>query len=75
MPLPTVCPLLGVELCYNGPLSAVSPSLDRKDSSKGYVPGNVWVISHRANVIKNNATAEELATMARNLAAALNKGI
>jgi len=37
-----------------------SPSLDRIDPSKGYVKGNVWIISNKANSIKNNATHEEL---------------
>jgi len=37
-----------------------SPSLDRIDNSKGYVPGNIAVISMRANMIKNNATLAEL---------------
>jgi len=37
-----------------------SPSLDRIDPERGYVKGNVWIISHRANTIKNNATHEEL---------------
>ena len=37
-----------------------SPSLDRIDPSKGYVKDNVWIISHRANAIKNNASHEEL---------------
>jgi hypothetical protein len=37
-----------------------SPSLDRIDPTKGYVKGNVWIISYKANVIKNNATHEEL---------------
>jgi hypothetical protein len=37
-----------------------SPSLDRIDNTKGYVPGNVWVISWRANDLKRNATLEEL---------------
>ena len=37
-----------------------SPSLDRIDNSKGYVPGNIAVISMRANMIKNNASLVEL---------------
>lgn len=37
-----------------------SPSLDRIDPSKGYVKGNVWIISHRANQIKSNASHDEL---------------
>jgi hypothetical protein len=32
-----------------------SPSLDRIDSSLGYIPGNVRIISWLANRIKNNA--------------------
>jgi hypothetical protein len=41
-----------------------SPSLDRIDNSKGYVKGNVAVISFRANTLKNNATADELRAIA-----------
>lgn len=37
-----------------------SPSLDRIDPERGYVKGNVWIISHKANAIKNNATHEQL---------------
>lgn len=36
-----------------------SPTLDRIDSSLGYVKGNVLFISYRANVIKNCGTAQE----------------
>lgn len=37
-----------------------SPSLDRVDNTRGYVPGNVLVISWKANQIKSNATLAEL---------------
>lgn len=50
--IPDVCPVLGTAM--------LQPSLDRIDSSRGYVPGNVRVISLRANTLKNNATVEEL---------------
>jgi hypothetical protein len=59
--IPEVCQVLGLKLEQgNGKSTASSPSLDRIDSSKGYVKGNVRVISHRANLLKNNATVEEL---------------
>ena len=35
-------------------------SLDRIDISKGYVLGNVAVISLKANTLKNNADIEQL---------------
>ena len=62
-PLPTVCPVLGITLNYavtSGKPEDNSPSIDRLDNSKGYVHGNVRVISNRANRFKSNATVEEL---------------
>ncbi|TXH09432.1 MAG: hypothetical protein E6R03_16805 [Hyphomicrobiaceae bacterium] len=50
--IPKVCPVLGTPM--------VSPSLDRIDSRKGYVKGNVRVISKRANTLKNDATVAEM---------------
>jgi hypothetical protein len=64
--VPSHCPILGTPLewsarreCKAIPLPN-SPSLDRIDPSRGYVKGNVWIISHRANAIKSDATHEEL---------------
>lgn len=67
--IPDNCPLLGIPL-IKGETSVQenSPTLDRIDSSKGYVKGNVWVISYKANTIKSNATPEELLTIATRLA-------
>lgn len=56
---PTHCPVLGVELDWFGEKSDRSPSFDRIDSNKGYIPGNVAIISLRANRLKNNGTADE----------------
>lgn len=61
--IPEFCPVLGVRLESNtNNLTAQnnSPSIDRIDNSKGYIKGNVRIISYRANAIKNNATIEEL---------------
>jgi len=59
--LPDTCPALGVRLVYDQlEPRALRPSLDRTDNSKGYVRGNVRVISCRANQIKNDASSAEL---------------
>lgn len=64
---PQNCPALGIVLNYaaRGRYCAASPTLDRVDNEKGYVAGNVRVISFRANAIKSNATAEELRLVAK----------
>jgi len=58
------CPALDIPLDWSYGTKTVvrpnSPSLDRIDPSKGYVKGNVWIISHRANTIKSDASHEEL---------------
>jgi hypothetical protein len=57
---PTHCPILGLELDYFSETRMEnSPSFDRIDPSKGYVTGNVVVLSWRANRIKNDGTVEE----------------
>lgn len=57
---PTHCPILDIELDYFSEYRAEnSPSFDRLDSSRGYVTGNVVVVSWRANRIKNDGTLEE----------------
>jgi len=57
---PTHCPIFGIELDYYADsIQDNSPSFDRIDPTKGYVKGNVAIISMRANRIKNNGTAEE----------------
>ena len=56
----TVCPVLGIELDWFAEAKADnSPSYDRVDSTKGYIPGNVRIISFRANRIKNDGTIDE----------------
>lgn len=61
IPMPAVCPVLGVKFHWGkGKQSGRSPSLDRINNHKGYVKGNVAIISLQANRIKNNATIREL---------------
>lgn len=58
--IPDICPVLGIPLRRDNPcLLDNSPTLDRIDSSKGYVKGNVCVISNRANRMKGNFTIED----------------
>lgn len=63
--LPDVCPVLGVPLVYGGERCGNMASLDRWDNSLGYVDGNVYVISLRANQLKKDATSEELSAVLR----------
>lgn len=57
---PQCCPILGIELDYWADTRQEnSVSFDRLDNSKGYVTGNVIIVSWRANRIKNDGTAEE----------------
>ena len=65
--IPEACPVLKIPLVArigagrsNRDHVENSPSLDRIDNSKGYVPSNIAVISMRGNMIKNNATLAEL---------------
>lgn len=58
--IPEFCPILGIKLEFNkGKVKDNSPSIDRTDSEKGYIKGNVIIISYRANVIKNCGTSTE----------------
>lgn len=62
---PEFCPVLGIPLIAGiGEGKAMdianSPSVDRIDNSKGYVKGNVCVISVRANLLKKDATLDEI---------------
>ena len=67
--IPDKCPLLEIPIIKGeNSVHANSPTLDRIDSTKGYVKGNVWVISYKANTIKSDATPEELLTIATRLA-------
>ena len=65
--IPEECPLLNVAISSYSEHQDFRPSLDRIDSSKGYVKGNVQVISAKANRLKNNASSEELMNIALNM--------
>lgn len=58
--VPSKCPVLGIVLTFGGGQRDSAPSVDRIVPAKGYVKGNVRIISMKANRIKNDATVEEL---------------
>lgn len=63
--IPECCPILGFALkSHAGKMQFNSPTLDRIRPELGYVPGNLQIISQRANVVKNDASAEELVKVA-----------
>jgi len=64
--IPDVCPIFGVPFTMNATADNCdfAPSIDRIDSSKGYVKGNIQVISKLANCMKWTATKEQLLAFA-----------
>lgn len=59
------CPVLGLELKrHKNNLDHGSPSLDRIDSAKGYIKGNVRVVSWKINQLKSNLTLEQVKRLA-----------
>ena len=73
--IPTHCPLLGIKLESGLPRnSPQSPSIDKIIPSLGYVKGNVWVISMRANTIKHNASLQEIEMLYKNLKTKIESG-
>lgn len=64
--VPKICPYLGIELTYDGDRNT-SPSVDKIDNSKGYVKGNIQVISTLANMMKRDASIQLLKTFATNI--------
>lgn len=58
---PDICPVLGIPMiARSGAFSDNSPSIDRIVPEKGYVKGNVQIISYRANRIKCHASLSDL---------------
>jgi len=69
--LPEFCPCTGEPIDYENKHKDWRrwPNLDRIDNSKGYIPGNVWVISMLANTVKTTATGNQILTVAKALEA------
>lgn len=73
--LPKRCPILGFQLEYgvgNDGNSTKHATLDRIDNTKGYIPGNIMIISRLANAMKNQATFDQLQKFINNYSLLLN---
>jgi hypothetical protein len=65
---PQYCPVFPwIKLHYPGHYrhDPAGVSLDRLNNKIGYVPGNVIVVSLRANILRKNATQQELEALAK----------
>ena len=72
--VPDTCPILGTKLqSCNGKPGPNSPTIDKIVPSKGYVKGNIQVISYRANSLKSDASFEEIEKMYLFLKKSLSK--
>lgn len=61
-PIPDMCPAFGIPLDSRD--TNHRPSLDRIDNSIGYIPGNVVVVSMKANTAKRDLTIDQLRQLA-----------
>lgn len=73
LPVPDICPVLGIPIRQGtGKRDANACSIDRIDNAKGYIPGNVEIVSLRANALKSDATPEESMAIAYHQAESLD---
>jgi hypothetical protein len=63
--VPECCPIFGTPFVARGGNRMLRPTLDRIIPSRGYVRGNIAVISFRANFLKRDATLDELRKIIR----------
>lgn len=67
--IPKLCPFLNIEITniQGSGFIGSNASVDRIDPTKGYIKGNIQVISRKANHMKLNASRLELLTFASNV--------
>ena len=62
-----LCALTGVHMTHGGGMTDTAMSIDRIDSSIGYIPGNLQLVCHRVNVMKMDMPDDQLWWWAKNL--------
>ncbi len=67
--IPKYCKYLNIELIKNVGKghNDNAPSVDRIDNNKGYIKGNIQIISRIANKMKNDVSIETLLTFSKNI--------
>jgi len=67
--IPEFCPLLEIKLTNTQGKGRVdsNASVDRIDPTKGYIKGNVQILSLRANFMKRDASQQELVIFCKNV--------
>lgn len=64
--IPDYCPILGIKLeTGNRKNHLNAPSIDRVDNNKGYTKDNILIMSVKANMLKKDATIEEIIMMGK----------
>ena len=66
--IPERCPVLNIPLLFDNKIKdkLSSPSVDRIDSLKGYTKDNIIIVSYKVNMIKNNATIDQIEKLYNN---------
>lgn len=66
--IPDKCPLLNENFKFGSKYDKwFSYSLDRIDNSKGYIKGNIQVVTYLANTMKSQASKKQLIIFAKNI--------
>lgn len=68
------CALSGIELKFKDPDEYIAASIDRIDSSKGYTPDNIQIVSRKINKMKVDIPQERFFEMIKSILEHRNAG-